>query len=114
LRSDFIKFDVFVQQLLKNFKYNVLKAENGRKGVEVFNKNKDIISAVILDMKMPLMNGKETFIELKKIDPFVKVLISTGYGNNEEAQEILDLGAKELLTKPYQMKNLMEKLKKIV
>ncbi|MCB9480744.1 MAG: response regulator [Desulfobacteraceae bacterium] len=103
-----------LENILQNYKFHVLKASNGQEGVEVFKQNKDIISAVILDMKMPVMNGKEAFVELKKIDSSVKVLISTGYGNNEEAQEILDLGAMELLTKPYQMKDLMDKLKKLI
>lgn len=103
-----------LQNILESHKFNVLTAENGKLGLDVFKANKNIISCVILDMKMPVMSGKDTFIELKKIDPSVKVLISTGYGNNEEAQEILDLGAKELLTKPYQMKDLINKLKNII
>jgi DNA-binding response OmpR family regulator len=60
------------------------------------------------------MNGREAFIEMKKIDDSVKVLVSTGYGSNEEAQEILDLGAKDLLTKPFRMKELINKIKNIL
>jgi PAS domain S-box-containing protein len=103
-----------LENILKNFRFSVFTAQNGKEGVEVFKNNKDKISAVILDMKMPVMNGKEAFLEMKKIDESVKVLISTGYGSNEEAQEILDLGAKELLTKPYHMKELVDKLKKLL
>lgn len=103
-----------LENILKNFNFNVLKAENGRDGVEVFQKNKDEIAVVILDMKMPVMNGREAFIEMKKIDDSVKVLVSTGYGSNEEAQEILDLGAKDLLTKPFRMKELINKIKNIL
>ena len=61
-------------------------------------------------MKMPNMGGKETFLKLKEINPDVITVLSTGYGRNEESQEILNLGAKCLLKKPYVLDDLATKL----
>ena len=74
----------------------------------------ECFDAVILDMNMPNMNGKEIFIKMKEIDPNVKVLLSSGYGHNEAVQEIINLGAKDLLPKPYKMNDLGEKLEEII
>ena len=65
-------------------------------------------------MIMPEMNGLETFLELKKIDPDIKVLLSTGYCIDEKAQEMLRQGCKGYLLKPYNTIELSHKLKEIL
>jgi CheY-like chemotaxis protein len=62
---------------------------------------------------MPRMAGRETFQELRRINPAVPVIVCTGYGENEEVQELLTQGAKTMLTKPYQLSALSEKLRKV-
>jgi PAS domain S-box-containing protein len=103
-----------LETILTQYGYNVLTASNGKEGVEIFKENYSIISAVILDLKMPEMNGKEAYLEMKKTDENVRVLVSTGYGSNEEAQELIDLGAMGLLSKPFHMKELKEKMEEML
>ena len=50
---------------------------------------------------MPLMGGKQTFNELKKINPSLKVILSSGYSINGEVQELMDSGVKAFIQKPY-------------
>jgi len=90
--------------------YHVITAEDGKKGLEIYRQQASEIHGVVLDMNMPVMGGRETFLEMKKINPEVRAMLSTGYGANEEAQEILDLGAVSLLSKPYDMDQLSEQL----
>ena len=90
--------------------YHVITAANGQEGLEIYRQHSDEIHGVVLDMNMPVMGGRETFLKMKKINPEVRALLSTGYGANEEAQEILDLGAVGLLSKPYDMSQLSEQL----
>ncbi|MGM0418573.1 MAG: PAS domain S-box protein [Thermodesulfobacteriota bacterium] len=102
-----------LETILTQYGYKVLTASNGKEGVEIFKENYSYISAVILDLKMPEMNGKEAFLEMKKTDKNLRVLVSTGYGSNEEAQELIDMGAMGLLSKPFHMKELKEKIEEI-
>ncbi len=98
--------------MLEKLGYKVLKAENGKEGKEIFYKHHLDIDIVILDLIMPVMDGKSTFYHLIQIDPDVKVVISTGFEENEEVQSLLDLGAVDTLFKPYtleQLSTLMEK-----
>jgi len=101
------------RSMLETMGYSVLTACDGLEGVRIFEERHNEIDGVLLDMKMPRMDGKEAFSRMKAINPSVKVLVSTGYGLNEEAQSILDAGAFGLVPKPYQMLELSLALKKM-
>ena len=64
-------------------------------------------------MIMPDSSGRDLFNELKKINPDVKAIISSGYSFNEEAQKIIDDGAEGFISKPYSLKSLSEKLSEL-
>lgn len=88
--------------------YNVILAENGEEGLEIFKKQHNEIAAVILDMSMPKKSGRDTFYEMLKIDPSVKVLLATGYMHDERSEEILKSGVKGFIQKPYSVYELSE------
>ncbi|KKL46353.1 hypothetical protein LCGC14_2346410, partial [marine sediment metagenome] len=67
------------QELLETLGYTVLPAMSGKEAIEIYKKNKDEIDMVLLDMIMPEMGGSETYDRLKKINPDIKVLLSSGY-----------------------------------
>jgi signal transduction histidine kinase/CheY-like chemotaxis protein/PAS domain-containing protein len=92
--------------LLKRMGYRVTTAKGGRSGVEAYKNNKDNIDLVILDMIMPDMGGRDTFRELKKINPAVITLLSSGYSIDGEANAILKEGVVGFLQKPYSRKKL--------
>ncbi|MCB9482351.1 MAG: cache domain-containing protein [Desulfobacteraceae bacterium] len=87
--------------VLKELDYEVITAENGKEAIEVFKKNKTEIDLVILDMVMPEMNGKDCFIELKKISPDVRVLLSSGFAREEEVEFLKSEGVKGFIKKPF-------------
>ena len=62
---------------------------------------------------MPQMSGTEAFFLLKKMDPEVTVLLSSGYVSEDEVQEVLHAGAAGFLRKPYHMADLARKVKEI-
>ncbi|MEJ2168747.1 MAG: PAS domain S-box protein [Desulfobacterales bacterium] len=76
--------DVGVRQL-ERLGYNVFAARTGAEAIQCFRKKKDEIDLVILDIVMPAMGGGEVFNALKKINPQVKVLLSSGYSINGQA-----------------------------
>ena len=66
-------------EMLGYLGYHVLTANNGKDSLKIYEKNKDRIDLVILDMIMPRFSGAETFKALQSINPDVKVMLSTGY-----------------------------------
>ncbi|MBE9547683.1 MAG: PAS domain S-box protein [Proteobacteria bacterium] len=101
-------------EMLKTLGYEVLIAGSGRKAIEVYGKNRDRIDIVILDMIMPEMGGGKTYDLLKGINPDIKVLLSSGYSINGQATEILERGCDGFIQKPFDLKNLSQKIRKIL
>jgi nitrogen-specific signal transduction histidine kinase/CheY-like chemotaxis protein len=89
------------RELLQNNGYKVFLAEDGERALEIYAQNKENISLVILDMIMPKMGGKETLEHLVKNYPEVRVLIASGFYQHGNIEELLNLGAKGFIQKPY-------------
>ena len=100
--------------MLEKIGYKVLVARSGKEAIQVYQKNRDLIKAVILDMIMPQMSGGETFDQLRVTNPRVKVLLSSGYSINGEAQEILNRGGHGFIQKPFSLRELSQRLGEIL
>jgi CheY-like chemotaxis protein len=100
--------------ILKKLGYTVIQAANAADAIDLFQKNKEIIDMVVLDMIMPVMSGGVIYDRLKEIDPNVKVLLSSGYSIDGQATEILNRGCDEFIQKPFSIKSLSEKIKSIL
>ncbi len=98
------------ERMLKKCGYSVILAENGYESVKTFRKWHKKIDGVILDLLMPGLSGVEVFKEMKKIDPNVKVMLSSGYNKNERVMEALNKGVKYFLQKPYTLQSLVDSL----
>ncbi|MCE5285929.1 MAG: response regulator [Pelosinus sp.] len=86
-------------EVLQDEGYEVATAENGYDGLQAA---KEISPAVILmDMKMPGMDGIETLRELKQIGQQDKVIMMTAYGELETVNQARELGAYDYITKPF-------------
>jgi PAS domain S-box-containing protein len=94
------------QALLEGLGYQVFLAEDGEKALEVYQQEQEHISLVILDMLMPRMGGKETLVRLKENYPDIRVLISSGFHQEGTVDELIRLGAKGFLQKPYHRQEL--------
>ncbi len=99
------------KEMLKVLGYKVLTAPEGNKAVEIYEKEKDQIDMVILDMIMPGMDGGATFDALKKTNGKIKVLLSSGYRQDMVAEEILDRGCSGFIQKPFKLVELSEKVR---
>lgn len=92
--------------LLKNMSYEVLTASNGDEGIDLLIKNIEKIKLVILDMIMPKMDGRETFMKLREINPSLTVILSSGYARDMNVQELIRMGAAGFVQKPYKSSDL--------
>ncbi len=101
-------------EMIRFLGYDVLVAASGNEALDVYTKNKDTIDIVILDMIMPDMDGEATYDKLKEIDPHSKVILSSGYGLDGKAQEIMDRGCNGFIQKPFKMAELSSKIESVM
>ncbi|MCX6049693.1 MAG: PAS domain S-box protein [Chloroflexi bacterium] len=85
----------------------VILAVGGRDGLEKFKRHKAEINLVLLDLKMPVMNGEETFLALRAIDPNLKIVLSSGYSEQDVTKRLLQQPLTQFLPKPYSTKALV-------
>jgi PAS domain S-box-containing protein len=86
----------------------VLSAHDGRQGVEVFRQHQDDIALVLMDLTMPQMGGAEAFREIRAIKPGAKVILMSGYNEQETTEGFLGRGLAGFLQKPYELARLRE------
>ena len=98
------------RRLLEKLGYTVLAARSGKEAIDIYKSNQEKIDGVIMDMIMPEMGGGETFDRLKAVNPHIKVLLSSGYGIDGNAQEIIDRGCIGFIQKPFKLANLSQKV----
>jgi len=102
------------QEILKALGYKVLLARSGKEAIELYKANKDKIDMVILDMIMPDMGGGDTYERMKKINPDINTLLSSGYIINGQVDEILEVGCNGFIQKPFNMRQLSQKIREIL
>lgn len=104
--------NLFVETTAKRLEkrnLEVLQAFSGKECLEKLKTNESV-EVVILDVKMPGMDGLETLREIKKLLPLVEVIMLTGYGTIESAVEGMKLGAFDFLVKPCDIEALVAKI----
>ena len=100
--------------ILEQMGYNVLTATGGKEALDIYEKNKQEIGIVILDMIMPGMGGGDTYDRLKELNPDIKVLLSSGYSINGQATKILERGCDGFIQKPFNVMGLSRKIRGIL
>jgi CheY-like chemotaxis protein len=98
--------------MLQKLGYSVITAPTGKEAIELLKKNK--IAFVILDMRMPGMNGYEIYHRLKKIQPEVKILLASGYTGGQSEKGLINTGFDGFLQKPFNFKQLSKKIEDIL
>lgn len=89
-----------VERILRRMGLAVLKATNGGEALEILEKEKVFI--VLLDLKMPGLDGMEVLLKIHEIDPLIHVIVVTGYATVETAIEAMKRGAYDFITKPFE------------
>jgi len=99
-----------VSETLELAKYNVKTAESGKKGVEVYCADKNDIDVVLLDLKMPGMNGRETHQRLRQIRTNIKIIFMSGYSEDEVSSLINKSEYTTFLPKPFSAELLLREV----
>ena len=102
------------RQMLEKLGYNVITADSGEEAVETFARHGNGIDLVILDLVMPGMDGGKTFDRLRERKADIRVLLSSGYSMNGQAEDILGRGCNGFIQKPFGLQALSTKLRELL
>lgn len=92
----------------------IITANNGEQGITIYKNRRDEIALVLLDLSMPVMGGEETLRQLLALDPNVKVILSSGYTEDEVVRRFQGIHAADFVQKPYQPGVLLQKIGDVI
>ncbi len=98
--------------LLRRKGYDVIVAESGQKGLECFRRERPDV--IVLDLKMPEMDGLTVLRQVRSLDPIMPVIILTGAGTAETEQRVRALGVTEYVEKEFSLHLLGDALKRLL
>ena len=104
----------FTKEVLEGSGYSVEMAKDGEEAVRAYERGWQGFDLVILDMVMPKLGGREVYERMLRINPKVKVVLTTGYSRNGRAREILDEGVQGFIQKPYVGPELLKRVRLVL
>jgi two-component system, cell cycle sensor histidine kinase and response regulator CckA len=102
------------RDILQRLGYAALLANSGEQALEPYQQRSHEIAAVLLDMVTPGMDGREVFRRLRAMNANAKVIISSGYDQDSDADGGLKLGASGFVQKPYRITELIQVVEEAV
>jgi two-component system, cell cycle sensor histidine kinase and response regulator CckA len=96
-----------VKDILELVEIESVLATNGQEAIELFTRHRHRIKAILLDLRMPVMSGTETYQKLRELDADIRIILSSGY---DEKMSSLDIEADKslmFLRKPYALDALL-------
>lgn len=100
--------------LLSAIGYDVIPASDGDEAIEAFLIDRERISAVLLDIVMPKMNGRDVYHKIREIDPDIPVIFSSGFSSEGIISDLTEIGAAAFIQKPYRQTSLAKILDEIL
>ena len=101
------------KEMLQELGFTTITANDGREAVDIFKATPDI-AFVILDLTMPHMDGEHCFQELRQLKPDIKVIMSSGYNEQEVTQKFVGKGLAGFIQKPYKLSTLKEAIRGMI
>jgi len=100
--------------MLQKIGFNTLKASNSSEACQLYEDKKEHIDIVVLDMIMPDESGANTYKRLKKLNPDIRVLITSGFEKNGNVDEILNDGQNGFIQKPFKFEELTNNIDRML
>jgi PAS domain S-box-containing protein len=104
----------FLKSALERYGYTVLSAQDGREGLAMLDQHSSSIALVLLDLIMPVMGGQEVLAEIKRRQPGIKVLLTSGYNEAEAKRLCAAYGDTLFLQKPFSARSLIHKVQSAI
>ncbi len=101
-------------EILEQAGYSVLLAASGEEALETFRKANGTIDLVILDLIMPGMGGAACLEALLRLDRNAKIVVASGYSTDGSAKDMIEMGAKAFIQKPYSVKDMVRTIREVL
>ncbi|MBI4534642.1 MAG: response regulator, partial [Ignavibacteriae bacterium] len=102
------------REILESKGYSVLEAADGTQAIEVYSQHGNSIDLIILDMAMPMMSGSDTFARLHQMNKNLRVILSTGYAEDDRARKLMAQGVKAFVQKPYKVEEFATVVRRVL
>jgi two-component system cell cycle response regulator DivK len=104
---------MLIDLMLRPTSARLLWAMDGKKAVELCEEHEDL-SIVLMDIRLPKMNGYEATKEIRKFRPDIPIIAQTAYVMEEEKHKVIEVGCNDLITKPIKKDLLLRKISKYI
>jgi CheY-like chemotaxis protein len=105
---------LYYREILDENTFDIIYAENGIDAISAFKENQDKVNLILMDMKMPDMDGFTATAEIRKFDTKIPIIAQTAYAYRDDYQKALDAGCNDYISKPIHEEELNEKIKKLL
>lgn len=102
-----------LREMLESVNYKVILAETAKEGLEIYQKDRANIRMVILDYNLPDNDGLSILKKLRKINPDIRVLLTSGFNVEQKLNGILKPGRVEFIRKPFNRSQFLENLQRL-
>jgi len=99
----------YIHEILRRTQATIIRAENGVKAIEKVKK--EFIDLVLMDIKLPELDGYKATVEIKKIRPSLPVIAQTAFAMEKEKIACLKAGCDDYIAKPYEPSKLIERIR---
>jgi DNA-binding NtrC family response regulator len=103
-----------LEKVLVNRGYNVLKASDGELAVKIYHRDKAAIDVVFLNMGLPKLSGRDVLFKIKQEKQDAKIVVSSGYFEEEFKSDFEQAGIKHFLQKPYRLDHVVQILQSAI
>jgi CheY-like chemotaxis protein len=114
LAEDETEVRVVIKELLQEYGFSVIEAVNGEDAVDRYTENKDNIDLLLMDVVMPIMNGKEAYDAIRKITPGIKALFTSGYTSKTVHAKGVSQEGVHYIAKPVNPRTLLKKIREVL
>jgi PAS domain S-box-containing protein len=102
------------RHMLERAGFEVMTAADGREAIDLFVKHHDRVRLVVLDMTMPNLDGEACFRELRRVDPHVRVIVTSGYNEQDVMTRFVGKGLAGFVQKPYSVTELLSSVRDVL
>lgn len=102
------------QEILEEFGYRVILARDGEEGMQAYERERERLDLILLDLSMPKLSGQELLKQVRQRDSRIKIVISSGYAESVDIPSLMELGANGVISKPYYPQNLLREIRKFL
>lgn len=113
LAEDDYQIRMLLVDLLKGEGYTVFDAEDGAEAVALYERNSDSIALLLLDLGLPKLTGVEVFKKIRGLNPDIKIIAMSGWGQRETVDELYKEGINIFIQKPYRPAEIIETVKRV-